>query len=255
MLFLQRIVRSVFRRGRLLDANESKTIVSLVNSIIRYVALIGFVFYAFSVFGLEVASLLAGAGVLGIILGFGAQSLIEDLLGGLFIVYEKQLRAGDYVIVNEEHSGTVESIGFRMLTIRKWSGALLTINNGEVRTIENFNEGRMRVIESITTSFKQDPKEMLRVIEQICRTLNKELSDQLLKDPTGEPIEAFQYIGPESINKDYRGFSYYIVGLVDDATYWQTARDAREIIIQHLYDHKIKMPELNFLTREDQVEV
>src|SRR5690625_7727837 len=100
MLFLHRIVRSVFRRGRLLDANESKTIVSLVNSIIRYVALIGFVFYAFSVFGLEVASLLAGAGVLGIILGFGAQSLIEDLIGGLFIVYEKQPEADEYCIVN-----------------------------------------------------------------------------------------------------------------------------------------------------------
>src|SRR5690625_6084714 len=126
MLFLQRIVRSVFSRGRLLDANESKTIVSLVNSIIRYVALIGFVFYAFSVFGLEVASLLAGAGVLGIILGFGAQSLIEDLLGGLFIVYEKQLRVGDYVIVYEEHSGTVESIGFRMFAIRYMSGALVS---------------------------------------------------------------------------------------------------------------------------------
>ncbi len=250
MLFLQRIVRSIFSKGRLLDANESNTMISLLNSIIKYVALIGFIFYFLHVFGIKIGSMLAGAGVLGIIIGFGAQSLVQDLLGGLFIVYEKQLKTGDYVIVNDVHSGTVEAIGFRILKIRKWSGALLSINNGQVQTIENFNEGRMRIIEKITTSFEQDPQETELVIEQICSALNRELGEHLLKDLSGEPIEPFKYIGMASTNEDYRGFSFYIVGLCQDATYWQTARDTRGIIAKYLYKHNIKMPEQHVLTRE-----
>ncbi|GAA4070236.1 mechanosensitive ion channel family protein [Amphibacillus indicireducens] len=249
MLFLQRVVRSIFRKGRLLDANESNTMISLINSIIKYVALIGFLFYFLTVFGIRIGSMLAGAGVLGIVIGFGAQSLIQDLLGGLFIVYEKQLKTGDYVIINDLHAGTVEAIGFRILKVRKWSGALLSINNGEVQTIENFNEGRMRVIEKITTSFQQDPQQTELVLEQICSALNRELGNQLIKDITGEPVEPFKYIGMASTNEDFRGFSYYIVGLCDDATYWQTARDTRGIIAKYLYNHNIKMPEQHVLTR------
>ena len=249
MLFLQRVVRSIFRKGRLLDANESNTMISLINSIIKYVALIGFLFYFLTIFGVKIGSALAGAGVLGIVIGFGAQSLIQDLLGGLFIVYEKQLKTGDYVIINNIHEGTVESIGFRILKIRKWSGALLSINNGQVQTIENYNEGRMRVIEKITTSFQQSPQQMELVLEQICSALNRELGSQLIKDIAGEPIEPFKYIGMASTNEDFRGFSYYIVGLCDDATYWQTARDTRSIIAKHLYNHNIKMPEQHVLTR------
>lgn len=249
MLFLQRVVRSIFRKGRLLDANESNTMISLINSIIKYVALISFLFYFLTIFGVKIGSALAGAGVLGIVIGFGAQSLIQDLLGGLFIVYEKQLKTGDYVIINNIHEGTVESIGFRILKIRKWSGALLSINNGQVQTIENYNEGRMRVIEKITTSFQQSPQQMELVLEQICSALNRELGSQLIKDIAGEPVEPFKYIGMASTNEDFRGFSYYIVGLCDDATYWQTARDTRSIIAKHLYNHKIKMPEQHVLTR------
>ncbi|HHU20010.1 MAG TPA: mechanosensitive ion channel [Bacilli bacterium] len=249
MLFLQRVVRSIFRKGRLLDANESNTMISLINSIIKYVALIGFLFYFLTVFGIRIGSMLAGAGVLGIVIGFGAQSLIQDLLGGLFIVYEKQLKTGDYVIINDLHAGTVEAIGFRILKVRKWSGALLSINNGQVQTIENYNEGRMRIIEKITTSFQQNPQQTELVLEQICSALNRELGDQLIKDITGEPVEPFKYIGMASTNEDFRGFSYYIVGLCDDATYWQTARDTRGIIAKYLYNHKIKMPEQHVLTR------
>lgn len=250
MLFLQRVVRSIFRKGRLLDANESSTIISLINSIIKYSALIGFLFYFLSIFGIRIGSMLAGAGVFGIIIGFGAQSLVQDLLGGLFIVYEKQLKTGDYVIVNNLHEGTVEDIGFRILKVRKWSGALLSINNGQVQTIENYNEGRMRVIEKITTSFQQNPHDTELVLRQICTTLNRELGDQLIKDITGDPIEPFKYIGMASTNEDYRGFSYYIIGLCDDENYWQTARDTRVIIAKHLYNNKVKMPEQHILTRD-----
>ncbi|WP_062321103.1 mechanosensitive ion channel domain-containing protein [Halolactibacillus sp. JCM 19043] len=79
-VFLQRVVRSVLSRTKLMDGKESDTVISLLQSIIKYIAVIGFLLFALSVFGLDVGGMLAGAGVLGIIIGFGAQSLVQDLL-------------------------------------------------------------------------------------------------------------------------------------------------------------------------------
>ncbi|WP_440896419.1 mechanosensitive ion channel family protein [Amphibacillus sp. Q70] len=252
MLFLKRIIRSVFSRGKLMDRQESDTIESLINSIIKYVAGIGFIFYALTVLGLEVGSALAGAGVLGIIIGFGAQSLIQDLLAGLFIVYEKQLKKGDWILINNLHSGTVEGIGFRILKLRKWTGELLTINNGQVQTIENYNDGEMQLVETITTSFYQNPAEVIQVLEEVCVVLNQKLGNELKKDLNGEPIQPYKFIGTGSLNDNYRGYSYQIIGLCNDKTYFQTARDARSIIAQHLYDHNIRMPEQPILIKEQQ---
>lgn len=252
MFFVKRVVRSVFSHGKLLDRQESDTIESLINSIIQYVAAIGFIFYILTVFGLRVGSALAGAGVLGIIIGFGAQSLIQDLLAGLFIVYEKQLKQGDWILINNLHSGTVEGIGFRILKLRKWSGELLTINNGQVQTIENYNDGQMQLVEEITTSFYQNPAEVMRVLEEVSILLNQKLGNELKKDLNGEPIQPFKFIGTGSLNDNYRGYSYYIIGLCDDKNYFQTARDARGMIAQCLYDHNIKMPEQQVLMREHQ---
>ncbi|MFP9048875.1 mechanosensitive ion channel protein MscC, partial [Enterococcus faecalis] len=80
-------------------------------------------------------------------------SLIKDVLAGVFLIYERQLHKGDYVTVNNLFNGTVEEIGLRSLQIREWSGKLLTISNGEVRQIENYNIDFMRITESFLISF------------------------------------------------------------------------------------------------------
>lgn len=251
-LFLQRIMRSVFKKGRLLSNKESNTLISMTNSIIKYVATIGFIFYILAILGLNIGSMLAGAGVLGIIIGFGAQSLLQDLLAGIFIVYEKQLNQGDFVVINDLHWGTVVEVGFRVLKIRKWAGTILSINNGEVETIENYNNGTMRFIETVTTSFYQDPEETIKALKEACVVLNRKLDDRLVKSPDGQSVEPFHFIGIGKINDNYRGYGYQMIGLVNDDTYWQTARDARSIIAQHLYDRKIKMPEQQVTVRENQ---
>jgi len=79
---LRKLIRSFFKRTRFVDDKKEKTIESMLNSIIKYTATIGFIFYILDIFGLNPASMLAGAGVLGIVVGFGAQSLVKDLLAG-----------------------------------------------------------------------------------------------------------------------------------------------------------------------------
>ncbi|MCD5325479.1 MULTISPECIES: mechanosensitive ion channel family protein [Pontibacillus] len=239
--FIRRSIRSFFDRTSFIEERKEKTLESMINSIVSYTATIGIIIYVLSVYGVPVGSMLAGAGVIGIILGFGAQSLIRDILSGIFFIYEKQLHKGDFVSINDKFIGTVEDIGLRFLKIRQWSGKLLTISNGQVSSIQNYNIDHMRVIEAITVSFTEDPKRVFSLLEETCEQLNEELGQYLKKDLTDKPIQPFQVYGMTSLNKDHRGYEYTIVGLTEDLVYWTAAKEARRMIAERLFDAGIQM--------------
>ncbi|MGW8264109.1 mechanosensitive ion channel protein MscC, partial [Bacillus sp. LR--39] len=197
-----------------------KTIESLVRSVTQYTATIGFIFYVISLFVHDFGKILAGAGVAGIVIGFGAQSLIKDVLAGVFLIYERQLHKGDYVTVNNLFNGTVEEIGLRSLQIREWSGKLLTISNGEVRQIENYNIDFMRITESFLISFKEDPDRVYSVLEEACDMLNEELRGSLKRDEFGNPTEPFQIHGITALNKINHGVEFTVKGMVKDDDYF-----------------------------------
>ncbi|WP_182201463.1 mechanosensitive ion channel family protein [Paraliobacillus salinarum] len=251
VIILRRIIRSFFKRTRFVDDKKEKTIESMLNSIIKYVATIGFVFYILSVFGIRVESLLAGAGVLGIVIGIGAQSLVQDLFAGIFLLYEKQLQQGDWIKVNQTFEGLVEEIGFRVIKVRQWSGTLVTISSGQIQTIENYNMNKMRVIESVTVSFYEDPKKLFAILEQTCERLNEELGSYLKKDFTGNPIEPFTLYGMGSLNDNYRGYQYTITGLCEDLVYFTAAKETRRIMAQTMFEHGIQMAEQHIDMRSD----
>lgn len=251
VLISRKIIRSFFKRTRFVDDKKEKTIESMLNSIIKYVATIGFIFYVLDSMGLKVGNMLAGAGVLGIVIGFGAQSLVKDLLAGIFMLYEKQLQQGDWIKVNKTFEGLVEEIGFRVIKIRQWSGILVTISNGQVETIENFNINKMRVIESVTISFYEDPNKVFSILEDTCIRLNNELGDYLKKDLTGNPIEPFTLFGLGSLNDDYHGYKYTITGLCQDLAYFAAAKESRRIIAQTMFDNNIQMAEQHINVRSN----
>jgi moderate conductance mechanosensitive channel len=238
---INRLVHTFFKRTSLIDERKEKTLEAMIGSIISYIATFGLIVYTLSLFGVEVGQLLAGAGIIGIIVGLGAQSLIKDFLSGIFLLYEKQLLKGDFITVNNTFHGTVEDIGLRFLKIREWSGKLITISNGQVSTIQNYNFEHMRVIEKVTTSFYEDPSKVMNVLEKACDQLNRELAHHLKKDETGQPIEKYQVYGMTSLNEGYRGYQFTVIGLVYDDVYWVAARQVRLILAKVLYQHKIEM--------------
>ena len=249
---LRKLIRSFFKRTRFVDDKKEKTIESMLNSIIKYTATIGFIFYILDIFGLNPASMLAGAGVLGIVVGFGAQSLVKDLLAGIFLLYEKQLQQGDWIKINDKYEGLVEEIGFRVIKLRQWSGILVTISNGQVQSIENFNMNKMRVIESVTVSFYEDPKKIFSILEETAIRLNAELGDYLKKDLTGKPIEPFVLFGMGSLNDQYRGYKYTMTGLCEDLAYFAASKETRRIIAETMYENNIKMAEQHIDMRTTQ---
>ncbi|MGR9047208.1 mechanosensitive ion channel family protein [Halobacillus faecis] len=242
VLILRKVIHTFFKKTDFIEERKENTLESMLNSIISYTALIGFILVVLDEFT-SIERLLAGAGVIGIIVGFGAQSLIKDFFAGLFLLYEKQLHKGDFISVNNTFHGTVEDIGLRFLKVRQWSGKLLTISNGQINTIENYNFEYMRVIEKVTTSFHQNPKQAFQVLEKACERLNEELHEYLKKDLTDKPYEPFQVYGMSSLNHEHRGYEYTVVAVVNDLVYWTAAKKTRLILAEELFDNNIFMAE------------
>ncbi|MCV9886090.1 mechanosensitive ion channel family protein [Metabacillus halosaccharovorans] len=249
------IVGKFFKKTNFIEERKEKTIESLIRSLTKYTATISFILYLLSQFVENFGSILAGAGVAGIILGFGAQSLIKDILAGMFIIYEKQLHQGDFITINNTFHGTVEEIGLRSLKIREWSGKLLTISNGEIKQIHNYNIDRMRVIERVVISYREDPDIVWQVLEEACEKINMEFESCLKRDSLNEIIEHFQVFGITSLNGQFRGYEYTIIGLVDDQFYWSTAKGARRIIAKALFDANINLAESRVLINQIEKEL
>ncbi|MBT2733796.1 mechanosensitive ion channel family protein [Bacillus sp. ISL-7] len=250
VFIINKTVHNFFLKTHFIEERKEQTIESMIRSLTKYTVTISFIFFAISQYVSNFGRILAGAGVVGVIVGFGAQSLIKDILSGIFLIYEKQLHKGDFITINNTFNGTVVDIGLRFLKIREWSGKVLTISNGEVKQIHNFNIDQMRVIERVVVSYRENPERVFEILEIACEKINEVHKPCLKLDHSNCAIEPFKVYGMTTINSGYRGIEYTVTGLVDDAYYWDAAKEARRIIAQTLFDYEIKLAEDTMLLRE-----
>jgi small-conductance mechanosensitive channel len=250
VIIINKTVHNFFLKTHFIEERKEQTIESMIRSLTKYTVTISFTFFAISQYVSNFGRILAGAGILGVILGFGAQSLIKDILSGIFLIYEKQLHKGDFITINNTFNGTVVDIGLRFVKIREWSGKVLTISNGEVKQIHNFNIDQMRVIERVVVSYRENPERVFEILEIACESINEVHQPCLKLDHSNCPIEPFKVYGITTINSGYRGIEYTVTGLVDDAYYWDAAKGARRILAQTLFDNQIKLAEDTMLVRQ-----
>ena len=115
---------------------KGKAIVDILCSLIKYAAVIVLVFFILKTFNVDTTAILAGIGILGLIVGLGAQPLIADIIAGLFIVFEKVFDVGDIIVV-DGFRGTVKDIGIRTTRIEDTGGNIKIINNADLKTVIN----------------------------------------------------------------------------------------------------------------------
>lgn len=115
--------------------------------------------------GIEIGPILAGAGVLGLAIGFGAQSLVKDFIAGFFLVLENQVRVGDVAHVNGEW-GIVEQINFRTLVLRNLSGEVHIFPNGSITTLSNLTNDWSAYVFEIGVAYKENTDHVVEVINQ-----------------------------------------------------------------------------------------
>lgn len=147
------------------EGQRSETIGKLLSSIIKYLIVVVAIFLVLSAWGVQTPTLLAGAGILGLAISFGAQSLIEDIFCGLFIIFEKQFSVGDVIEVIGMR-GTVREIGLRITKIEDKNGDVLIINNSDIRGAINTTSSLSVAICLISISYGADLEKIEKLIEE-----------------------------------------------------------------------------------------
>lgn len=226
-----RLARRVFTVGRT-DPDKKETLISLLSSLARYVVWAVALLLIIQTFdpGFNITPILAGAGVVGLAIGFGAQNLIKDVITGFFIMFEDQLRVGDNVLINGDVFGRVEEIGLRMTAVREWSGRKFYIANAEIKTISNYSRRELRALVTATFPFEEDPARVRQLLDEVCAEFTAKHPEYLRRDETGAFAEPPQVLGVTDIDKTARGGQFTIVALTEPAYLWATERTLREMI-------------------------
>ena len=133
--------------------------------------------------GVQVGALIAGAGILGAAIGFGSQSLVKDLISGLFIVFEDQFGVGDSVDLGDA-KGVVETVGLRVTQVRDGDGTLWYLRNGEIIRVGNQSQGKPKVVLDVVVPYDTDVDAAVAVIAEAVRTSakNPAVSDDIAGD-------------------------------------------------------------------------
>jgi small conductance mechanosensitive channel len=135
--------------------------------------------------GLDITPILAGAGIVGLAVGFGAQNLVRDVINGFFVILENQVRVGDVAIVNGT-GGLVEVISFRTITLRDLSGTVHIFPHGTVTTMANMTKGWSASVMNIGVAYKEDTDRVAEIMREVGKDLQQ---DEQFGKKMLEPIE------------------------------------------------------------------
>ena len=144
------------------------TVADLLGSVARYAVWTVTGITVLGLVGFDIRALLAGAGIAGLAIGFGAQTFVKDVISGFFLLFDDTLGNGDLIRIGDD-VGTVEYVGLRLIKVRKFSGELLMVPAGEVRTFGNQSVGFARVVVTVGLSYEQDAAEALRALEDVAQ--------------------------------------------------------------------------------------
>ena len=129
-------------------SKRKETILLLFVNLVKYLGLLVGLFVILAIFGVDTASVLAGAGLLGILLGFGLQKLMQDMINGFFIIFENQYVVGEYVLINKSEGKVVE-LGLKTTKIATYNGEIHYIANGDIKSVVNYSKSNSLAVVDI----------------------------------------------------------------------------------------------------------
>ncbi len=168
------------------------TIADLFRGIVAFVWVCLGILAILMVMGINVAPLLAGAGILGLAFSFASQNLIKDALNGFFIILEDQYAVGDVIKVGEV-SGLVEKLNLRITQLRDGEGRLITIPNSSIQIVANHSNGWSRSDIRIPIAYNSDADRAIDIIQQVTEIMNQDdiWRDKILESPQVLGVEDF----------------------------------------------------------------
>lgn len=144
---------------------RQNTLIKLLQNGLTYIVYFAGILAILSAMSINVVGLLAGAGIVGLAIGFGAQSLVKDIITGFFIIFEDQFGVGDTVMINQSN-GTVEEIGLRTTKIKTYTGELHIIPNGNISEVINYSVYNSLIMVDVSVAYESDVDEVERLINK-----------------------------------------------------------------------------------------
>lgn len=209
---------------------REETMKKLIENALIYIVYTIVILTILDTVGIKIGPLLAGAGIAGLAIGFGAQSLVKDVISGFFIVFEDQFSVGDYVYISGVE-GTVEEIGLRTTKVKDWTGERHVLPNGNISQVTNYSIHNGVPVVDINIPYENDVHEARDIIEKINKDVfNK--SDIFLSEP--------EIIGVQTLD-----VSHYIIRVISETlpgSQWAGERYLRGEIQSGLYSRGIDIP-------------
>ncbi len=223
---------SLFKLSKLPGQNErrKKTIAKITLSIAKYVLVIVALLAVLGVWGVNVAPALAGLGILGLVIGLGAQKFINDLISGFFIVFEHHFDVGDWVEIGG-FMGEVIDIGLKTTKVKNFRGEIKIFNNGSIDPVSNFSRTESLAIVDFGIAYKEDIAKTIDVLTQELPALVGE-NENLREVPR---VLGVTDLASSSVN-------LRVAAKVASMTQWGVERLLRQRIKEILVKHNIEIP-------------
>ncbi len=199
-------------------AQRARTLASVLKSIVTGVIGVVLLLMVLGELGYNIAPLIASAGIAGVALGFGAQTLVKDFLSGIFMLLEDQYGVGDVVDLGEA-AGSVEAVGLRVTRLRDVEGTVWYVRNGEVLRVGNKSQGWARAVLDLLIAYSEDVERVKAIMLDVAQGLRSEQqwAPMLLEEPEVWGIEAMQ---PD-------GVVVRLVVKTQPLQQWEVARELR----------------------------
>lgn len=176
------LIRSILRLlARCLDARK-ETIIRLISNLLEYAALIGTIYYCLALFGVNTSALLASAGVLSLVIGLGAQSLVTDILAGLFIVFEGEFRVGDIITI-DDWRGTVVEIGVRTTKVENTARNIKVFNNSTISSVINMTQKESGAMCEVAIDLNENLERVEKILKEEFPNMRKRLEPMIVDGP------------------------------------------------------------------------
>ncbi|MEY2473299.1 MAG: moderate conductance mechanosensitive channel [Actinomycetota bacterium] len=226
---LRRVIGTAQKRSPLRAASpraetRAGTVGDVVGNLVRSLILLIAFLMALGQLGLNLAPLIAGAGIAGVAIGFGAQTLVRDFLSGLFILLEDQFGVGDTIDLGAEVVGVVEEVNLRTTRLRAADGTVFFVPNGEIKRVGNASMDFSRAVVDVPIGRNVDVMATLAAISEVATALGQEWSDRIMQAP--------QMLGVQNIAVE--GTTVRVTALTAAGEQFAVARELRARILDRL---------------------
>lgn len=211
------------------NKRKADTLSELLKSIMKYAVYIIAIISILEQIGIETRTLLVGAGVGGLAISFGAQSLIKDIITGFFILFEDQFSVGEYVEI-DGMSGIVEAVGLRITKIKGFAGQLHIIPNGQIAKVTNYSRDNMRALVEVQVGYDVNIDRALQVLKGVAESMKKDM-EEIVDGPNILGVSAFG----ES------GVTITVVATTKPMAQWGVERELRKRIKESFDREKINI--------------